>query len=208
LFIIKPDITFLSTNGILKTFFLLQLITRDRDAQNLVGILEKVLSGTHVLLEDKDNFKYIYLNELPQTERCKFAKKKFHFSKSTVTLQTAGWLFSKKFSKSFQETVNLKLMWLDSTGLVNCPHSSNDETGIYSSTMIDKDCNKLQSSKEETCKDDNQFVAPLSVFQLKNAFIGLLVGYVMASLAFVSECIFDKLLKVNLFAGRSKYSLY
>ena len=170
--------------------------------------MEKVLSGSHVLVEDKDNFDVMYLDSLAQDVRCRFAKKKFHLSKAPVAIQTSGWLFNKKCPKNVQEIVNLKLMRLHSTGLLNVPRSSKDEIGIFSSKMIEEDCPKVSTSKEQMCKDEKEFVDPLSVFQLKNAFLGLFVGHALAIVAFVSEIIFDKMLKMNLFSARSKHSLW
>jgi hypothetical protein len=42
------------------------------DLDLLVAVLEKVLSGSHVLIEDKENFDAIFLSTLPQELRCRF----------------------------------------------------------------------------------------------------------------------------------------
>jgi len=125
---------------------------------------------------------------LPQEQRCKFRADKFHLSKTPVMLQPSGWLINKKMPKNFKELINLKLMWLHSTGLLTSPHLRTDETGIASTRVIDPDCPRVKESAEKGCpQTEADGPRPLSLFQLKNAFIGLVVGYLVSLVAFAVE---------------------
>ena len=153
-------------------------------------MLEKVLAGSHVFIDDWGNFFSVYLNFLPQDLRCKFRASKFHFSKTPVTVQPAGWLINKKLPKEMKEMINLRLMWLHATGLLISPHLATDETGIISSKVIEEDCPRVKVSAEQVCPElEAEGPRPLSLFQLKNAFIGLAVGYLVSLLAFACECL-------------------
>jgi len=54
----------------------------------------------------------------------------------------------------------------------------NDETGIFSTKQIETDCPKETVSSENFCPTVEQNgPKPLSMLQLKNAFVGLAIGY-------------------------------
>lgn len=69
------------------------------------------MKGTHVLIEDKDNFESIYLASMPAADACEFPKSKFHLSQESVAFQPAGWLLNKKLPAEVKEVVNQKLIW-------------------------------------------------------------------------------------------------
>ena len=151
-------------------------------------MLEKVLSGSHVFVDDLDNFNSVYLNFLPQEQRCRFRDSKFHFSKSPVTVQPCGWLINKKMPTKVKEMINLRLIWLHSTGLLRSSQLENDETGLESSKLIDEDCPRKEVSAEQVCPQlEAEGPRPLTLFQLKKAFIGLSVGYLLSLVAFIFE---------------------
>ena len=164
------------------------------DENKLIDGLNKILAGTHVLIEDKDNMVNVVLNALPQEVRCKFRKSKFHFSKTPVAFQSAGWLFNKKAPKQLKEMVNLRLMRLQATGVLKSRFPPSDVIGIFSNKTLTEDCPKVKGSKEEFCRDESSTTS-LSIVQLRTAFLGLIAGYVLAFLAFIAECLVYKLQK-------------
>lgn len=81
-----------------------------------------------------------------------------------------------------------------STGLLKSSFISDDQDGITTSKLIENDCPKSKKNMVgQFCKGgDKNSPQPLSVFQLKNAFIGLAIGYTVSIVTFMFEMVSAK----------------
>jgi hypothetical protein len=53
-------------------------------------LLSKILHGTHVIIDDVQNF-IIKINGVPDEKKCHFVTSKFHFSRETISVQSSAW---------------------------------------------------------------------------------------------------------------------
>jgi hypothetical protein len=53
-------------------------------------LLSKILRGTHVIIDDVQNFANKII-EAPDERKCHFVNSKFHLSRETISVQSTAW---------------------------------------------------------------------------------------------------------------------
>ena len=85
------------------------------DVYNITSLklmAEKVQASTHVLIDDKSNFKkYIKALEIRDISKSEY----FHFSE-VIFRNPAGWIMPKNLEPILKEEINLNLQWLIDLG--------------------------------------------------------------------------------------------
>ena len=89
----------------------------------------------------------------------------------------------------------MRLMWLHATALHDTSLKSEvpDEHGIFSPKLLEEDCLWPNFTAKRCAETGYTGPTPLSMDQLNNVFIGLMVGQAMSVVALIAECILVKL---------------
>ena len=119
----------------------------------------------------------------------------FFCAKVPVSVQTVSWLLNKKSPKLLKEMINMRLMWLHATALHDTSLKSEvpDELGIFSPKLLEEDCLWPNFTAKRCAETGYTGPTPLSMDQLSNVFIGLMVGQAISIVALIAECILAKL---------------
>ena len=89
----------------------------------------------------------------------------------------------------------MRLMWLHATALHDTSLKSEvpDELGIFSPKLLEEDCLWQNFTAKRCAETGYTGPTPLSMDQLSNVFIGLMVGQAISIVALIAECILAKL---------------
>ena len=148
-------------------------------------IIENIYQGSHILLDSMSNFNVgrAKLKDI----HCKYDFDDFRPSHNTVISQSNSWLLNKK--SPFKEIINLNLMWMQATGLINKHYT--EEKGFFSSLKMDRSCHPLPSPtdlEKSTCGPQfNQVHVPIGLKHFKKLFFAYICGNICALAAFLIE---------------------
>ena len=167
---------------------------------SLIKVTDDISKGTHVLIDDVDNFKK-YLKTL------QFRRIEEFYLSTPITIVPAGWILPKNLNPDLKEKIILNLQWLIDLGHYRVQDRAVGN-GLFNQLGKFKDFkNKSLKPCRGQPKDRRNVSAmslrppsgtkipksffikqpKLSITHLKNVFLVLIFGYVLSIFAFFIE---------------------